>query len=135
MKPILTFALALTAALPALPVLAQTPAPSVTLFQNVRVFDGKSAALSEPTNVLVRGNKIERISAQPIPTDRRADTKIIEIDIECSGEQLASAIAQSANRRLVRAKLAARMRMEAETTALVVARPTPCAPPLELKPW
>ena len=27
--------------------------------------------------MLVRGNKIERISAQPIPTDRRADTVII----------------------------------------------------------
>ena len=29
-----------------------------TLFRNVRVFDGKSAKLSEPTNVLVRGNRI-----------------------------------------------------------------------------
>jgi imidazolonepropionase-like amidohydrolase len=51
---------------------------AVTLFQNVRVFDGKGAALSAPTNVLVRGNKIERISAQPIAVDRRADTRIIE---------------------------------------------------------
>jgi imidazolonepropionase-like amidohydrolase len=51
---------------------------SVTLFQNVRIFDGKSAALSGPSHVLVRGNKIETISAQPIPVDRRADTRIIE---------------------------------------------------------
>ena len=51
---------------------------SVTLFQNVRVFDGKSAGLSSPSHVLVRGNKIERISAQPIAVDRRADTRIIE---------------------------------------------------------
>src|SRR5262245_42222458 len=51
---------------------------SVTLFQNVRVFDGKSDRLSGPTNVLVRGNTIERISAQPMPTDRRADTMIID---------------------------------------------------------
>ena len=27
---------------------------AVTLFNNVRVFDGKSTSLSEPTNVLVR---------------------------------------------------------------------------------
>ncbi len=50
---------------------------SVTVFQNVRIFDGKSEELSAPSHVLVRGNKIERISAQPIPTDRRADTVII----------------------------------------------------------
>ena len=30
-----------------------------TLFQNVRIFDGKSAALSAPSNVLVEGNVIE----------------------------------------------------------------------------
>jgi imidazolonepropionase-like amidohydrolase len=54
------------------------PAPrSVTLFENVRIFDGKSDRLSEPRNVLVRGNQIESISAQPIPTDRRADTVIV----------------------------------------------------------
>ena len=51
---------------------------AVTLFNHVRVFDGKSAALSAPKNVLVRGNKIEKISAQPIPTDKRGDTRIID---------------------------------------------------------
>jgi imidazolonepropionase-like amidohydrolase len=51
---------------------------AVTLFENVRVFDGKGAALSAPSNVLIRGNIIERISAQPIAVDRRADTRIIE---------------------------------------------------------
>jgi imidazolonepropionase-like amidohydrolase len=66
--------------------LAQTDAPpandppSVTLFQNVRIFDGKNAELSAPSHVLVRGDKIERISTSPIPTDRRADTKIIDGD-------------------------------------------------------
>ena len=35
---------------------------AVTLFENVRIFDGKSATLSAPSNVLVRGNKIETIS-------------------------------------------------------------------------
>ncbi len=50
---------------------------SVTVFQDVRIFDGKSSELSALSHVLVRGNKIERISAQPIPTDRRADTVVI----------------------------------------------------------
>src|SRR4051812_49325307 len=39
---------------------------SVTLFQDVRVFDGKADALSAPSYVLVRGNRIEQISATPI---------------------------------------------------------------------
>ena len=51
---------------------------SVTLFTNVRIFDGRSPKLSPPSNVLVRGNRIERISLQPIPTDRRADTAVID---------------------------------------------------------
>lgn len=50
---------------------------AVTLFENVRIFDGKSTSLSAPSNVLVRGNKIETISTQPIAVDRRADTRII----------------------------------------------------------
>jgi imidazolonepropionase-like amidohydrolase len=51
---------------------------STTLFQNVRIFDGKSAALSAASNVLVRGSKIETISTQPIAVDLRADTRIID---------------------------------------------------------
>ncbi|TWI04615.1 imidazolonepropionase-like amidohydrolase [Luteimonas cucumeris] len=47
-------------------VVAARPAAPVTLFRNVRVFDGKSSALSEPRNVLVRGNIIENISADTI---------------------------------------------------------------------
>ena len=50
----------------------------MTLFNNVRVFDGKSTSLSEPTNVLVRGNLIERISQAPIAVDRSATTRIID---------------------------------------------------------
>src|SRR6185503_16637725 len=57
---------------------AQQTDGAVTLFNNVRVFDGKGASLSEPTNVLVRGNLIERISPTPIPVDRRATTTIID---------------------------------------------------------
>ena len=47
-----------------------------TLFQNVRIFDGKSSTLSTSSNVLVRGNKIERISTSPITVD--AGTRVID---------------------------------------------------------
>jgi imidazolonepropionase-like amidohydrolase len=58
---------------------AQNTAPdAVTLFQNVRIFDGRNAALSAPSHVLIRGNVIERVSTTPIPADRRADTRIID---------------------------------------------------------
>jgi len=50
---------------------------AVTLIENVRIFDGRHAALSAPSSVLIRGNIIEKISTSPIPTDRRADTQII----------------------------------------------------------
>ncbi|WP_441276656.1 amidohydrolase family protein [Tardiphaga sp. 172_B4_N1_3] len=36
------------------------------LFENVRIFDGRSATLSAPSHVLVKGNLIERISTAPI---------------------------------------------------------------------
>jgi len=39
------------------------------LFQNVRIFDGKSGTLSAPSSVLVRNNKIEKISASAITAD------------------------------------------------------------------
>ncbi|GIQ72725.1 hydrolase [Bradyrhizobium sp. RD5-C2] len=39
------------------------------LFQNVRIFDGKNGALSGPSNVLVRNNKIEKISTAAITAD------------------------------------------------------------------
>src|SRR5262252_5457562 len=58
--------------------IAQDVQPTIVLFQNVRVFDGKSGTLSGPSNVLVRGNKFERISTAPIPTDRSAKTQIID---------------------------------------------------------
>jgi imidazolonepropionase-like amidohydrolase len=53
------------AALPA----AQAQQASAVLFQNVRIFDGKSGALSTPSNVLIRNNKIETISAAAITAD------------------------------------------------------------------
>ena len=57
---------------------AQPATSAVTLFNNVRVFDGKGTSLSEPTSVLVRGNLIERISPTPIPVDRSATTTIVD---------------------------------------------------------
>jgi len=50
---------------------------NVTLFQNVRIFDGKTAKLSPPSNVLVRDNKIERISLDPIAVDTNANVRVI----------------------------------------------------------
>jgi imidazolonepropionase-like amidohydrolase len=37
------------------------------LFENVRIFNGTSEQLSAPSNVLVVGNKIQKISTAPIP--------------------------------------------------------------------
>ena len=58
--------------------LGAVPPPSTsvsgptTLFQDVRIFDGKSATLSPPSYVLVKNNIIERISASPINVDANA---------------------------------------------------------------
>ena len=56
---------------------AQSPEGAV-LFQNVRVFDGKSSELSASTNVLVRGNKIKKITPDDIPPEQSVDTTIID---------------------------------------------------------
>jgi imidazolonepropionase-like amidohydrolase len=40
-----------------------------TLFENVRIFDGKGASLSAPSYVLIKGNIIERISTEPIAAE------------------------------------------------------------------
>jgi imidazolonepropionase-like amidohydrolase len=51
-------------------VAAEVAAPSAaTLFQNVRIFDGKRDALTAPSNVLVKRNVIERISTAPIAAE------------------------------------------------------------------
>ena len=51
--------------------------PKLILFENVRIFDGKSEALSASTNVLVRGNTIEKISSDPIPVEGNSAAKVI----------------------------------------------------------
>ena len=56
------------------------PSAAITLFRNVRIFDGTGAQLSASSFVLVRSNRIERISTTPIPTDGRDDTVIIDGD-------------------------------------------------------
>jgi imidazolonepropionase-like amidohydrolase len=48
---------------------AQAQQGSAVLFQNVRIFAGKSDALSGTSNILVRSNKIEKISTAAIAVD------------------------------------------------------------------
>jgi imidazolonepropionase-like amidohydrolase len=48
-----------------------------TLFQNVRVFDGRKAAISAPSNVLVKDGIIARISESPIAVDANAKVRTI----------------------------------------------------------
>lgn len=51
-----------------LPLFAQAQESGNILFENVRVFDGKSNSLSGPVNVLIEGNKIRSIGTIPIPS-------------------------------------------------------------------
>jgi imidazolonepropionase-like amidohydrolase len=51
------------------PLPAQVQQGAAVLFQNVRIFDGRSEALSAPSNVLVKGNKIEKISPVTATSD------------------------------------------------------------------
>ncbi|CQD04843.1 hypothetical protein BN970_00841 [Mycolicibacterium conceptionense] len=46
------------------------PATAVTDFRNVKIFDGHSDRLSAPSNVRVKGNRIQRISTERCPTSR-----------------------------------------------------------------
>ncbi len=70
-SPRVVFALALFA-LPAPTFAQQEAAEPATLFQNVRIFDGKTAALSAPSHVLVQGKTIARISTSPITAETGA---------------------------------------------------------------
>lgn len=82
-KVILGVVCSLTIALAAQLAFAQNPPSNQTqqlnsiLFENVRIFDGKSPQLSEPSNVLVVNNKIQRIDKNPINPSSNANlTKI-----------------------------------------------------------
>ena len=46
----------------------------------MRIFDGKSAALSAPSDVLITGNIIERIYASPIAVDAKANVQVVSGD-------------------------------------------------------
>jgi imidazolonepropionase-like amidohydrolase len=60
---------------PGLEPFAASVSGGTTLFQNVRIFDGRSSALSAPSNVLVKGGTIERISVSPIAVDANANVR------------------------------------------------------------
>ena len=62
---------------PGLESFAASASGGTTLFQNVRIFDGRSSALSAPSNVLVKGGTIERISVSPIAVDASANVRTI----------------------------------------------------------
>ena len=49
--------------------LCATASADDVLFENVHIFDGKGAALSAPSNVLVQGNLIAEISTSPIEAE------------------------------------------------------------------
>ena len=57
--------------------MAQT-APASVLFQNVRVFDGRGAALSAPANVLVTGGRIAKISTATVALERGPGVTVID---------------------------------------------------------
>ncbi|MGZ3310805.1 MAG: amidohydrolase family protein, partial [Xanthobacteraceae bacterium] len=57
---------------------APTLPAGATLFLNVHIFDGRNAALSAPSSVLVRGNVIERISANLAATEASVDVRVID---------------------------------------------------------
>jgi imidazolonepropionase-like amidohydrolase len=81
-RPMLMLAALTLATLLAAPAQPGAAEPSLgagseaTLFQNVRIFDGKSSTLSAVASVLVRGNSIERISTSPIAAG--AGTRVID---------------------------------------------------------
>ena len=58
--------------------LSQSAPLSAVLFQNVRVLNVKTGTITAPSNVLVRGNKIEKISATAIPTDQSSHATVID---------------------------------------------------------
>lgn len=69
-----TTAIALGLALAVLALSAAVQPPGEILFRDVRVFDGRTPALSSPTTVLVRGNQIADIG----PDVRSASARVIE---------------------------------------------------------
>jgi imidazolonepropionase-like amidohydrolase len=50
---------------------------TATLFQNVRVFDGKSGTIGPASNVLIKGNAIASVSTADIAVDPKSATTIV----------------------------------------------------------
>jgi imidazolonepropionase-like amidohydrolase len=76
-KIILTICLIISALLVSPILFADTlPSNDSVLFKNVRIFDGKNNKLSDPMNMLITGNKINKISPSPILVSK--NTQIIE---------------------------------------------------------
>ena len=53
------------------------PSVSATLFQNVRVFDGKNETLTPASNVLIEGNTITCVSTADIPVDPKLSVTVV----------------------------------------------------------
>ena len=54
------------------------PSAGSTEFRDVRIFDGDGDQLSAPSNVLVKGNRIERISTDPLPVAPGGNTVVVD---------------------------------------------------------
>jgi hypothetical protein len=65
---------------------AQPPAEPThgVLFEDVRVFDGTSAHLSEPVQVLVIGNAIARIASEPIAPLPEVVLTVAKASVACT---------------------------------------------------
>ncbi len=57
---------------------AQAPEQRGLLFENVRVFDGRSDRLTPPSNVLIVGNRIQAVSRAPITPDAGLDVRRVD---------------------------------------------------------
>jgi imidazolonepropionase-like amidohydrolase len=55
-----------------------TASAAITLFKNVRIFNGATAQLSPPSFVLVRSNRIEKISKTSISVEGEADVCVLD---------------------------------------------------------
>ena len=55
----------------------EAPAEAV-LFENVRIFDGTSKTLSPPSSVLVKGNRILKISRDAIAVDAKENPRVLQ---------------------------------------------------------
>jgi imidazolonepropionase-like amidohydrolase len=75
------FLVALLASIVCIPSMAEEadePLPALTLISNVNIFDGKSDKLQENMNVLIKDNKIETISSEPLAVTQTDNVTMID---------------------------------------------------------